>query len=448
MVSTVDTRAVEAIRTDHYPIGAAPANYAPIMDLIGNARIVAIGEASHGTHEFYLHRAEITKQLIQEKGVTIVAVEADWPDAYRVNAYVQGRSDDEDANQALSGFLRFPTWMWRNTVVLDFVEWMREYNSTLPPNRPKAGFYGIDLYSLYTSVQEVIEYLERIDPDAAERARTRYSCFEHFAEDITSYGYAVVYGIQEPCEDDVVEQLLELQARASELAMRDGRVAEDDYFYATQNARLVANAEAYYRTMFRGRESSWNLRDEHMADTLDALLEYHEARNPQTKAAIWAHNSHLGDARATEMGQRGEWNVGQLMRERHPGQCTLIGFTTHHGTVTAAKNWDWPAERMNVRPALPQSYEQLFHQTGIDNFFLNLQDSRQASRELMQPRLERAIGVIYRPETERASHYFRARLARQFDGVIHLDETQALEPLERTPLWIAGEPPLTFPFAV
>ena len=438
----------DVVREAAHPLIGEIEDYDPLMHLIGDAPLVLIGEASHGTHEFYRERAQITKRLIKEKGFSAVAVEADWPDAYRVNRYVRSMSTDADAVEALRGFKRFPAWMWRNADVLDFVGWLRTYNDDLPANANKIGFYGLDLYSLHTSIEAVLEYLERIDPEAAQRARSRYACFDHFGKDEQAYGYATSLGIAESCEDEVVSQLIELHRRAAEYARRDGRIAADDYFYAAQNARLVMNAEKYYRSMFRGRISSWNLRDAHMADTLDSLLSFLKGPSRPAKIVVWEHNSHLGDARATQMGEEGEWNVGQLARERHGDDAVLIGFTTNHGTVTAASNWDAPAERKRVRPALPASYEALFHSTGIPRFLLTFRKSNHATAALREPLLERAIGVIYRPETERASHYFRAHLSKQFDAVVHFDETRAVEPLERTVEWERGEVPETFPTGI
>lgn len=445
MTPTKTTQLADTWRQSAYPLTGKATDYNPLMKAIGNARFVLIGEASHGTHEFYRERAEITKRLIKEKGFTAVAVEADWPDAYRVNRYVRGASEDTRSSDALANFQRFPTWMWRNTDVLNFVDWLRQYNDSLISNATKIGFYGLDLYSLYSSIEEVLSYLDRIDPEAAKRARDRYSCFEQFGEDTKNYGYATIFGLSEPCEEEVVNQLVELQRRASEYARQDGRVPEDKFFYAEQNARLIKNAEQYYRTMFGDRISSWNLRDRHMAETLDRLVTHLQQQEQQPKVVVWEHNSHLGDARATDMGAAGELNVGQLVRQRYDRNAFLIGLTTYQGTVTAASNWGASAERKRVRPALPESYEALFHNTGLPNFMLNLQAENLAIKELRQPRLERAIGVIYRPQTERISHYFQARLPEQFDAVLHFDQTRAIEPLERTSQWETGEAPETFP---
>jgi erythromycin esterase-like protein/predicted phosphoribosyltransferase len=445
---TTDTALLEAVRqTTHLLIGAAQ-DYDPLMDLVSEARFVLLGEASHGTHEFYHERAQITQRLIKEKGFTAVAVEADWPDAYRVNRYVRGASDDVDAIEALADFRRFPTWMWRNTDVVEFVEWLRAHNDALPAPASKVSFYGLDLYSLRASMKAVLQYLDRVDPEAAQRARTRYACFDHFGRDTQTYGFLTTSGLTKSCEKEVVSQLVELQQRAAEYARRNGRVAEDELFYAEQNARLVQNAEAYYRSMFLQEVSSWNLRDRHMVETLEALAAHLERRDGRAKIVVWAHNSHLGDARTTEMGQRGELNVGQLVRQQYGRDAVLIGFTTYHGTVTAASEWGGPAERKCVRPALAGSYEALFHAAQPSRFLLTWREGDTGLEGLRTPRLERAIGVIYRPETERLSHYFRARLLEQFDAVLHFDETRAVEPLERTADWEAGEVPETFPFAV
>ncbi len=444
---TADSALINALRETAYPLAGSARDYDPLIGRIGEARFALLGEASHGTHEFYCERAEITKRLIAEKNFTAVAVEADWPDAYRLNRYVRGASDDVDAVEALADFRRFPTWMWRNTVVVEFIEWLRAHNDALPPGAEKVGFYGLDLYSLHASMKAVLQYLEKVDPEAAARARERYSCFDHVGEDTQAYGLMTRLNLSKSCEEEVVGQLLELQRRAADCMRRDGRL-DDDLFYAEQNARLVKNAEAYYRSVFLEEVSSWNLRDRHMAETLDALVAHLGRKGNRAKIAVWEHNSHLGDARATEMGQRGELNVGQLTRQRYGSEAVLVGFTTHHGTVTAAPDWGKPAERKRVRPALAGSYEALFHAAQRDRFLLILNDGDTMVQQLSVPRLERAIGVIYRPDTERQSHYFRARLPSQFDAVLHFDETSAVKPLETTEEWEAGELPETFPFAV
>ena len=443
----MDRQALEAIRAAAQPLRGTPEDYDSLLDMVGNAPLVLLGEASHGTHEFYAARAEITRRLITEKGFNAIAVEADWPDAYRVNRYIRGAGDGATAIESLEGFRRFPQWMWRNADVLNLIGWLRDHNAPLPPDR-RVGFYGMDLYSLHTSMRAVIDYLEKVDPEAAERARFRYSCFEHFGEDPQTYGYAATFGITEPCRDQAVSQLAELQQRGWQYLNTDGREGEDEYFYAEQNARLAKDAEEYYRSMFEGDVASWNRRDQHMFDTLVALAEHLQRRQREPKIVAWAHNSHLGNAAATDRAQVGEWNVGQLTRERYGRDAVLVGFSTYTGTVTAASNWDADAERKRVNPGMSGSYEALFHAVGIPSFVLRLRDSDELADALNTPRLERAIGVIYRPRTERISHYFYARLADQFDALIHFDETRAVEPLERTPMWETGEAPETFPSGV
>jgi erythromycin esterase-like protein len=423
----------QAIIENAIELRGAPSDFDDVLDAIEDRRFVLIGEASHGTHDFYRVRAEITKRLVREKGFTAIACEADWPDSYRVNRYVRGQSTDDDATEALADFKRFPQWMWRNADVLDFVGWLREHNEQ---TNQRTGFYGLDVYSLHASMQSVLAYLERVDPDAARAARERYACFERFDEP-QLYGRAAAFGLAPDCEEEVLAQLYELQRRRRVKAL-----VEDEHFEAEMNARVVARAEEYYRSMYGGYVSTWNLRDTHMMDTLDALAEH---LGPESKIVVWAHNSHVGDARASQRELRGELNIGQLCRVRHPDDTFLLGFSTYSGTVTAASNWDEPAERKLVRPALAGSYELLFHRTGMPRFLLMLDRLGEAAGGLFEPRLQRAIGVIYRPETERQSHYFETTLPLQFDAIIHLDHTRAIEPLERSAEWLRGELPETFP---
>lgn len=416
------------------PAGVPPGDV--LDDLVGEARFVLIGESSHGTHEFYSARAEITKWLIEQRGFTAVAAEADWPDAHRVDRYVRGHGDDRDAESALAGFERFPSWMWRNTVVRDFVEWLHAHNARCrAAGVTESGFYGLDLYSLHRSMREVVRYLDKVDPRAARRAETRYSCFDQVSGDDTeAYGFAAAFGAGESCEREVVDQLIELQRGLLTATMSHGRGA-DEQFDALRNAWSVRNAEAYYRAMFAGRVHSWNLRDRHMAQTLEALAT-HLARpgeyariHGEPRIVVWAHNSHVGDARATELGSEGQVTVGQLVRERHGAQCRTIGFSTSSGTVTAARSWGGPALRETVRDPLPSSLECLLRDTGRPEFLLRLDTAGTAAGVLDTPRIQRAIGVVYSPGTERQSHYFHARTARQFDALIHIDTTTALQPL-------------------
>ena len=425
-----------------------PRDFDPILELAAGTRFVLIGEASHGTHDFYRVRAEITKRLIREFGFTALAVEADWPDAFRVNRYVRAQSDDPNADEALGGFTRFPQWMWRNADVLDFVGWLRAHNDTRPQGAPRVGFYGLDLYSMHASMAHVLSYLDVVDAEAATRARHRYACFDHFGEDPQEYGFAVSRGMSESCEHEVVEQLVDMQRAASGWVSRDGRLGADAHFFAQQNARLVRNAEAYYRAMFRGGAASWNVRDRHMAETLRTLADHLRAtEHKPARLVVWAHNSHLGNAAATEMTRHGEVNLGQLVRHDYGSDALLVGFSTYEGTVTAASDWGAPAQRMAVRPALPGSYEAVLHDAGAQ-LLLDLRQSAELRRVLDAPRLQRAIGVIYRPQTERISHYFETRLPEQFDVLLHYDSTRALEPLERTGLWEHGELPATYPTAL
>jgi erythromycin esterase-like protein len=413
---------VAALRSAAVPLRGEATDFDPLIESMGESRLVLLGEATHGTHEFYRARAEVTKRLIVEKGFNIVAWEADWPDALRVNRFVRGNGNDRSAFQALGSFQRFPTWMWRNRDVLELVRWVSVHNERLEPSL-KAGIYGLDLYSLHSSMNAVIAYLEKTDPAAARRARERYACFEHFGEDPQTYGLVATQHESLSCEQAVLEQLRELQRRNAEA--EDG----DEPFFAEQNARVAKNAELYYRAMFYGRPNTWNLRDTHMADTLDALLEHVKEQGREAKAVVWAHNSHVGDARSTAMGRRGELNVGQLARERHPGETFIVGFTTHSGTVMAANDWGEEPRVKTVRPALDGSIEALLHEVRVPAFLLDLRAQRAAAHALKRERLERAIGVVYRPATERWSHYFEASVAEQFDAVMHYDETRAVESL-------------------
>ena len=412
------------------------ANLAPLLRRIGDARVVLIGEASHGTSEFYRMRARITRQLIEEKGFNIVAAEADWPDASRIDHYVRHR---EAKRKEWTAFARFPTWMWRNEETRAFVDWLHKHNSS-KPYRERTAFYGLDLYSLYNSVRVVLSYLESVDPDLAEIARQRYGCLTPWEADPAAYGHAALTGAYRKCEQDVAHILVELLEKQQAYSLQDG----ERFFDAAQNAHLIANAERYYRLMYYGSRASWNLRDAHMFETLKSILDHHGANS---KAVIWAHNSHIGDASATEMSRRGEYNIGQLCREHFAEGSYHIGFGTNDGTVAAASSWDGPMQIMPVRPAHPQSYERLFHLTNVPGLILPLRSgaSDEVQKKLMKPLLERAIGVIYRPESELASHYFEAILPRQFDEYIWIDRTTAIKPLHVTEL--EGMPE-TYPFGL
>ncbi|ANJ68201.1 protein-L-isoaspartate O-methyltransferase [Halothiobacillus diazotrophicus] len=409
---------------------------APLMKRIGDARIVLLGESSHGTSEFYRLRARITRELIESKGFSFVAIEGDWPDAARIDHYVRHA---EYPPSEWTAFARFPTWMWRNEEVRHFVDWLRAYNADRSSNE-RIAFHGLDLYSLYNSIRSILDYLQSVDPATAEVARQRYGCLTPWQSDPAAYGHAALTRQYQDCEQEVVTMLKELLTKRQAYAEHDG----ERFLDAVQNARLVTNAERYYRTMYYGSRSSWNLRDSHMFDTLVALLAHH---GPESKAVIWAHNSHVGDSAATEMSQRGEFNIGHLCRRQFGENAYAIGLGTDTGTVAAAENWDSPMEIMTVRPALENSYEWLCHDSGIDRFLLPLRTARDPGliQGLNQARLQRAIGVIYRPESERQSHYFTAKLPQQFDEFIWFDRTTAIKPLATEML---KSLPDTYPFGI
>ena len=411
------------------------ADLSPLLERIGEARVVLLGEASHGTSEFYRMREAISRALILHKGFNFIAIEGDWPDAARIDHYVRHK---EYSPSEWTAFARFPVWMWRNNEVRAFVDWLREHNAARKQEK-RVAFHGLDLYSLYASIRFVLEYLDEVDPAAAKIARERYGCLTPWQADPTTYGHAALNGSYPICESDVVRALKDLMGKQQAYAAHDG----ERFLDAVQNARLVANAERYYRIMYYGSRASWNLRDGHMFETLQTLLAHHGSR---AKAIVWAHNSHVGDASATEMSARGEFNIGQLARKKFGDSCYSIGFGTDHGTVAAASDWGGPMEIKRVRPALDNSYEKLCHQTGVPRFMLGLRDRASApARGLMQPRLERAIGVIYRPESELASHYFEAVLPRQFDEYVWFDETKAVTSFKTEEL--EGLPD-TYPFGV
>lgn len=447
--SDIDSSLVKAIEKHAIPLSGALEEYNPIIEAAKDKQFVLIGEASHGTQEFYRTRAEITARLIGECGFDAVAVEADWPDAYTINRYVSYERN-LTAEMALGDFERFPIWMWRNKEVLRFIEWLYAYNHESPTSKPEstktAGFYGLDLYSMGTSIHAVIAYLDKVDPEAAERARIRYSCLDHFMDNPQAYGYATEFGLAESCEREIISQLIDLRRKAFDYMKLNGFVAEDEYFCAKQNAKLVKNAEEYYRSMFRGHPNSWNLRDQHMFETLNDLAGHLGKRlGRDAKIIVWAHNSHVGNAAATESSKRGEFNIGQLVQDHYGDKSLLVGFSTCHGTVTAASDWDAATERKRVREPFPGSYEEVFHHVNYKQFLLNLREDNEMVDRLMEPRLQRAIGVIYRPDTERYSHYFFACLPEQFDFLLHYDDTHAVEPLEATPHWHRGELDETYP---
>jgi erythromycin esterase len=412
----------------------------PLLDRIGEAKYVLLGEASHGTAEYYTWRARLSRRLIAEKGFSFIAVEGDWPDCYCVNRYVKEYSECGDSARAvLNEFKRWPTWMWANEEIVEFAEWLRGFNGSLAPER-RVGFYGLDVYSLWESLGAVMEYVKRQDGEALAAAKRAFQCFEPFHHDVYQYARAANAFVPVTCEADVVA-LLQTLRREQAPARPEDREAR---FVAEQNSRVVSNAEAYYRTMVRGGSESWNLRDTHMADTLDQLMEWH---GPRSKAVVWEHNTHVGDARATSMADEGMVNVGQLARERHePQGVFLAGFGSYGGTVIAAAEWDAPMRRMPVPDARTGSWEWALHQAGYGDKLLLL-DALRGDREAEAERGHRAIGVVYHPEFERFGNYVPTELPRRYDAFLFIDRTSALHPLHMA-ADDAGEPPETFPWNV
>ncbi|MHC5026148.1 MAG: protein-L-isoaspartate(D-aspartate) O-methyltransferase [Planctomycetota bacterium] len=437
VVPPVRRRLSTLIKESCTPFGAIEdAPLEGLLDRIGHARVVLIGEASHGTSEFYAMRARITRELIRTRGFNVVGIEGDWPDARMIDRYVCGQGPSLLRTPAFS---RFPTWMWRNQETRRFVDWLAEFNAGLTPDE-QVRFHGLDLYSLNNSIGAVLDYLERVDPGAAEAARVRYGCFSPWEMDPATYGRAAVGGRMRTCEGDAVATLTDLLDQRLEYMARDG----DEFFDAERNATVIREAERYYRIMYYGSRESWNLRDKHMFDTLRAAMHHH---GEGARVVVWAHNSHVGNAAATEMGTRGEFNIGQLAHEHFGADAFSIGFGTHRGTVAAASNWDEPMQVMTVRPSHEDSYERLCHEAGQPAFLLPLREPErpEVRSELLTPHLERAIGVIYRPETEMLSHYFQAALPAQFDEYVWFDETSAVQPLAAHE--VAGMPE-TYPFGL
>ena len=427
---------IERIREVQHPL-RGPEDLDPLLERIGDARFVLLGEASHGTSEYYTWRHAISERLIREKGFSFIAVEGDWPDCYRVNRFVKGwRDSGESAREVLHAFDRWPTWMWANEEVVALAEWLRRWNEGRPEER-KAGFYGLDVYSLWDSMQAVQEYLERVDPEAARRARRAYGCFDPYQEDVQEYAMATAL-VPTSCEAEVITMLGEMRRKAPEYR-EDGREA---YFNAEQNALVARNAELYYRTMVRGGGTSWNVRDTHMVETLERLMQHH---GPGAKAIVWEHNTHIGDARATDMARVGMVNVGQLARQRWgDDDVVLVGFSSYRGSVIAGEEWGAPMQRMPVPPAREGNWEALFHAAGAEDRLLLLDDLA-AVEEAHDPMGHRAIGVVYHGARERMGNYVPTVLPLRYDAVLYLDQTRALRPLHME-AHEDGEPPETYPF--
>lgn len=442
-----DSALVAAITEQALPLSGTDRDFDAIIEAARGKSLVLIGESTHGTSEFYRARERLTRRLISELGFAGVAVEADWPDAFAINRHVWNLQPDQPEQQVLAAFERFPAWLWANREVLEFVRWLARFNRT--PARADAGlrpvgFYGLDLYSLRSSIRAVITYLERVDPPAAVRARERYSCMDHFLQDPQLYGQKADSGFSRSCEQALAEQLQDMQTRALQRLEGLGLLADEHRFHVEQNARLVRNAGEYYRAMFRGRPGSWNLRENHMFETLQALRDHlsHQLGEPAA-LVVWAHNSHVGNAEATGMVERREASLGQMARQVYGDKALLVGFSTASGEVTAAAHWDGPAETMALNPPLPGSHEALFQQVPQEAFLLDLRNGTLAA-QLGEPRVQRSVGVVYRPESERESHYLSSRLPQQFDFLLHFQRTHGIEPLiERTPA--SGELGATWP---
>lgn len=422
---------------------ASPADLDPLLERIGDARYVLLGEASHGTHEYYTWRTELSRRLIQEQGFSFIAVEGDWPDCYRINRFVKGFADaGEQGTEVLQQFDRWPTWMWANREVSELIQWLRQHNHGLP-HEQRVGFYGLDVYSLWDSLYYVLGYVGKQLPDALPVARRAFRCFEPYGEDAQEYARATKWA-DASCEDRVVELLAQLRRSAAASAgagPAHSRDRQDGYFNAEQNALVVQNAEHYYRTMVRGGAASWNIRDRHMVQTLNRLMQHY---GPQAKAILWEHNTHIGDARYTDMAADGMVNVGQLVREQHEDQgVVLVGFGSYRGSVIAAQQWEAPMQRMQVPPARPGSWEDVLHQVGPSDRLLLLDEARK-SEPCLEERGHRAIGVVYRPQYESYGNYVPTVLPHRYDAFLYLDQTEALQPLH-TAETQSAEAPETYP---
>lgn len=418
---------INTIRNTVNPLSNDPKSYYPLLDRIADAHFVLLGEATHGTSQFYAARAQITSLLIKEKGFNVIAVEADFPEVQPINQFLKDSQFRKSTAESLDGFKRFPIWMWKNKEMLSFIEQLKDINLQKPPEK-KIAFYGMDLYSMYSSIEAVISYLDKVDPDAAQMAKKRYACFYRYGSDDDSYGQAMSY-VKENCQKQVVDQLIELQKKRNEYLQENSLQGNEELFYAEQNAKVAKDAEQYYREMFSRRAKTWNLRDLHMADMVDEVSNHVKKISGTSKIVVWAHNSHVGNALATEFSESEELSLGQLVLFRHWGDAYLVGLTTYNGTVAAASQWGAKVEKKTLNPALDGSYEELFHNTDIKSFMLDFNDLPSDLNTFKQNHLERSVGVVYTPESERVSHYFNARMADQFHAVIHIDHTSAVEPL-------------------
>jgi len=435
--SPIMSQAAKGLQSLATPLATAD-DLGPLLDRIGDSRFVLLGEASHGTSEFYTWRAELTKRLIAERGFTIIGVEGDWPDCYRVNRYVKSRADSgESAEAVLHAFDRWPTWMWANRDIAEFAEWLRDFNDRRVDSA-KAGFYGLDVYSLWDSMHEVIDYLNRVDPSAVPAARRAYNCFEPYAEDEQAYARATAL-VPTSCEEEAVAVLAKLRSNAASY----GEDGKEGFFVAEQNALVARNAERYYRAMVRGGPSSWNVRDHHMVETLERLIAHH---GPTCKAVVWEHNAHVGDARFTDMARNGMVNVGQLVRQQHGQEgVVIVGFGTHRGTVIAAAEWGEPMERMRVPAAQAGSFEDMLADAAVGDSLIIFEDAENGGVPgLEKPIDHRAIGVVYDPNHERWGNYVPTIVPGRYDAFIYIEETRALDPLHM-PVRVDGDAPETYP---
>jgi erythromycin esterase len=425
---------IEAVKRVGKPL-RNEADLDPLLERIGDARVVLLGEASHGTHEYYTWRDRITRRLIAEKGFHFIAVEGDWPDCYLVNRWIKGADGDGSARKMLHGFERWPTWMWANEEVVRMAEWLREYNGSLATEHAKVGFYGLDVYSLWDSMDVVTRYLEKVDPQAAARARGAYGCFDPYEEDVQDYAMATAL-VPTSCEEEVVRILSDLRAKGPDYA-EEGREA---YFNAEQNALVARNAERYYRAMIRGGAQSWNVRDTHMIETLERLLQHH---GRDSKAIVWEHNTHVGDARATDMARVGMVNVGSLSRERWGADVVIAGFSSHRGSVIAGSEWGAPMQRMKVPEAREGSWEHVFHEAGPEDRLVMMDDLDDVEAA-QDARGHRAIGVVYHPEREARGNYVPSVLPFRYDAMLYIDHSHALHPLKMQGK-LEHDPPETYP---
>jgi erythromycin esterase-like protein len=444
--SSATVNAVDVLRERAYIHAGNAGEYEPLMELTGNARVVLLGQASCGNHEFYAVRARITRRLIEQKGFAAVAVDADWADASHVNRYVQGDGEDGDARTSLDGFRHFATSTWRNAAVIDFLEWLRAYNQSLQGDAP-ISFRGLDLYNLHNSNRLVAAYLDRVDPVAAHQMRCRYvsACVGDLSDEAPACGDEFRSTLGQSCEDEIIAEVVELWQRLADEIMSTRGSAEYEAFFTEQAPRLAHNAEQYYRAMFGGKASSWNLRNRHLDETLAALVDHLERSVAPGKVVFWAHNAQVGDSRAHELPRRGKLSVGQLARERYGEGAVLIGLTTYQGTVRAASEWDGPFEQKTVLPSVPDSYESLFHDVGHPRFVLPIRANPDVNEALRGSMRQRSIGVIYRPEAERLSNYVQTRLNDEFDAVVRFDQTTAVHALVGDPDYETEEIPGSIP---